>query len=407
MISETQKWVWLSRAIGAGSPKPRKLLECLGSIDAIYAAPQGLFELIRNLVNEKEITRLSDKKLDETDKIISACAKKGIRIIVPTDAEYPKRLADIPNPPTVLYAKGERISADDEVAIAIVGTRKFTKNGAEATAKISSEIAAGSGCIVTGLARGVDTIAAETAISVGGKVYGVLGCGIDVYYPPENKKLYEAVQKNGTVISEYPPGTEPSRFNFPRRNRIISGLSLGTVVVEAPEKSGALITAEYALEQNRDVFAVPCGIFEKSGAGTNKLIKEGATPVLCGRDVLEEYAAMHSDKINLDSIPQKTVDSVNYDENKEPEKKECSSEKDNGEGKLREFSFPDGYLEKLSSDERLVAETIGAKELFADEISAVSGLAAAKVMSLLTLLEIRGCVMKLPGGKYAIKNTVR
>ncbi|MBQ7054722.1 MAG: DNA-processing protein DprA, partial [Oscillospiraceae bacterium] len=209
-------------------------------------------------------------------------------------------------------------------------------------------------------------------------------------YPRGNKRLFAEVENSGTIISEYPPGTEPSRYNFPKRNRIMSGISLGTVVVEAPKRSGALITASLALEQNRDVFAVPGGIFEVAAEGSNELIRAGAIPVMSGFDVMAEYDGNYGICNGV---------KVNYEPVKSPKERdvpvaECQEEK--------KFSFPDGYLDKFSPEERAVIEAIGGQELRADDISEKSGVKMQRLLSLMTLLEIRGAVKQIPGGKYRI-----
>lgn len=382
-MPKKELWIWLSECLNSGSRKIKMVLSHFGTIDAVYAATPEEYEALPHTVNDKDKELLCHKSLVRVQKIVSDCKAKDIRIITPQDEEYPECLWDIPTPPAVLYARGEPLNVKDSPAIAVVGTRHASKNGREAARKIAREIALSGGIVVTGFARGVDTLATEGAVSAGGKTVTVLGCGTDICYPSENKRLMDAVLKNGTVVSEYPPGTRPTRLSFPLRNRIISGLTLGTVVVEAPEKSGALITANFALEQGRDVFSVPAGIFEHASQGSNRLIREGAIAVMSGQDVLSEYAHLFGEKINTDIADSET-------------------EKINEEKK--EFSFPDGYLDKFEGDDRAVMAAIAGNELRADEIAEKSGLKVQRVLALLTLLEIRGHLRQLAGGRFVIKD---
>ncbi len=391
-----EKWIWLSLAFPFGSQKIKRVISHFGSADAVYASDQETLKAACLALTAKELSALSDKSLSEAGKIVSECIKKNIRITAYGEDEYPERLWQIDNPPAVLYLKGEPLCADKEVAIAIVGTRRASGAGEAASEKLGFEISECGGVVVTGLAKGIDACAAEGALKEGGKVLGVLGCGVDICYPRENKRLFNAVEKSGTIISEYPPGTEPSKYNFPKRNRIMSGISLGTVVVEAPRKSGALITAALALEQNRDVFAVPSGIFESVATGSNELIREGAIPVMSGYDVMAEYEGRYGVVI----VARRTDEAEkSKKENIEAQKTRVKNEE---KKKLTEksFSFPDGYLDKFSPEERAILEAIGERELRADDISAISGIKMQRLLSLMTLLEIRGSIKQLPGGRY-------
>ncbi|MBQ8004554.1 MAG: DNA-processing protein DprA [Oscillospiraceae bacterium] len=391
----TEKWIWLSLAMTGGTPRMKRVLMHFGSAEAIYAADEETIRAACLSISGREVEALSDKNLAPAEKIVSECIKKNIRIAPYGSKEYPERLWQIDNPPVVLYLKGEPLCADAEAAVAIVGTRKASAAGKTAAEKIAGEICECGGVVVTGLATGLDTYAAEGALRAGGKVIGVLGCGADICYPRENKRLFAAVEQSGTIVSDYPPGTEPSRFNFPKRNRIISGISLGTVVVEAPKRSGALITASLALEQNRDVFAVPGGIFEMAAEGSNELIREGAIAVMSGYDVMSEYEANYG-----------IAASVRRKEREKSKKEQAEKNAKNNADAMCEgmrekvFSFPNGYLEKFSPQERAILEAIGENELRADDISSQSGVGMQRLLSLLTLLEIRGSIKQLPGGRY-------
>ncbi len=380
-----EKWVWFSESLYKGSRKPSFLLSYFSDVSEIFAADREALAGCGVSLTEKELSALTCKNLDRARKIISDCERAGIRIIPRTSPEYPQRLLEIPDAPILLYAKGKPLSVDDEVLVAVVGTRKASAQGQHAARKLSSEIAEMHGVIVSGMARGIDGIAMSSALDAKGYVIGVLGCGLDICYPRENRELMKRVQTLGTLISEYPPKTKPDKMNFPVRNRILSGIALGTVVIEAPQKSGALITARLALEQNRDVFAVPSGIFEALAAGSNSLIREGAIPVMSGRDVLLEYASLYSHKINLNVNTARASDTP-------PTKQES------------ECVLTDTFLSAHSPDEQAILKAISKGSMRTDEISHEANMPMAKALSLLTLLEIRGSIKQLPGSRFEIKN---
>ena len=365
-----------------------KLLEAFGDVEKIYEATREKCRAAYPRLRDATLSRLEDKSLEGARKIIGSCAQKGIRIITRESREYPERLKNIPAAPIVLYARGEELDIDSAAAIAIVGTRDASDYGEKAARHLGREIAEIGGVVVSGIAKGIDAFAMESAISAGGKCIAVLGCGVDIAYPRENKKLQEKTEKNGIVLSEYPPGTKPDKINFPRRNRIISGLSLGTVVVEAPEKSGALYTAKYALEQNRDVFAVPSGIFDERSAGTNRLIRDGAMPVSSGRDILSEYKHLFGEKLC-------------FDENEPKQKTEAAPKKKEEKPRAaeKEKELPAG----LSERERAIAAVIKNEPRLADEIAHETGLPVSAVLTHLTMLEIRGTVKRLAGSRFILK----
>ncbi|NQT23051.1 MAG: DNA-protecting protein DprA [Candidatus Omnitrophica bacterium] len=232
------------------------------------------------------------------DKEIELIEKLGIKVITIDDKEYPSNLKHIYNPPKVLYVKG-KIVPKDHYSIAVVGARKSSTYGRETAARLARELAEKSITVVSGMARGIDTYAHRGALESGGRTIAVLGCGINIIYPPENKSLMEEISKSGAVISEFPINTPPLRRNFPMRNRIISGLSFGVVVVEAAEKSGSLITASLALEQGREVFSVPGRVDTRLSRGTLALIKEGAKLVENVDDILEEVKAQGIENLEL------------------------------------------------------------------------------------------------------------
>lgn len=275
--------------------------------------------------------------------------------------EYPVILKEIHDPPKDLYIKGEIIK-DDETAIAIVGTRKYSQYGKQVTLDIAGKLAKLGITIVSGLAEGIDTFAHKAALENKGRTIAVLGNGMDKksFFPSCNYQLGEKISQCGAIISEYPEGVRGTQFTFPKRNRIVSGLSLGVVVIEAPEKSGALITAALALEQNREVFAVPGSIYEKNSQGTNQLIKLGAKPVTCPEDILEELNLSHLIKIEKNKI--------------RPENKE----------------------------EEIIFSILSLHPIHIDEIIKKSGLPTSIVNSTLMILELKKAIRNLGKGNYIL-----
>jgi DNA processing protein len=303
---------------------------------------------------------------DEVEKEIEAAEAKGISLIALGDPAYPPVLAEIYDPPSVLYVTGEA-EGWPELCVAVVGTRAVSHYGRRATQYLVRGLAEMGVGIVSGMARGVDSIAHKAALDAGGFTAAVLGSGADVIYPPENKRLYEAIKADGFVVSEYPLGTRPDGKNFPRRNRIVSGLSRAAVVAEAPAKSGALITAAHALEQGRGVFAVPGGIFASKNRGALWLLNQGAVALYDPKQVLEEIA------------PQVEVFGA--------------AEK----GAVREAPpLPDD----LSDDEKAVMEIVADGPVHIDEVGRALGIDAAAVSRVLTILEIKGLVKQLPGKHF-------
>jgi len=288
-MSDTRYWIGLSLVPEVGPVMSKKLLGLLGSPRNIFSAGINDLLAVKGLGREKAESIKNFRQWEVVEKQIRATEQKGIKVVGYDDAGYPGVLKESEGAPIVLYMKGD-YQADDRYGIAVVGSRKHTEYGAVVTDKISGELASSGFTIISGMARGIDTLSHKSALSNGGRTIAVLGSGPDVCYPAENKRLMEKVALSGCVISEFPPGTLPSRENFPRRNRLISGLSLGVLVIEATADSGSLIPVKYALEQNKEVFAVPGNINSENSEGTNRLIKDGARIVLEAEDIIEELA---------------------------------------------------------------------------------------------------------------------
>ncbi len=277
-------WIGFNKIRGIGSVRTQKLLNYFGNLETAWlASPDDLKNAGMNQTIIASIiqTRAEIDLQSELERIESL----HINCMTITDQAYPRRLKDIEHPPPVLFIKGEICEAD-EYAIAVVGTRHKTAYGKQVATELSQFLAGNGITIVSGLARGIDSIAHEAALDAGGRTLAVMGCGVDIIYPPEHRDLACRIQENGALISDYYPGTLPEGINFPPRNRIISGLSMATVVVEAGEKSGALITAEFSANQGREVFSVPGPIFAPHSKGTNRLIRDGAIPLNDFKDIL-------------------------------------------------------------------------------------------------------------------------
>ncbi|MBO6304899.1 MAG: DNA-processing protein DprA [Selenomonadaceae bacterium] len=280
----------LKETHGIGDKVLQDLLARFSFAKAVWEADEGELKQAEVLKEDvlKNFIKFRASNPYFPEKLMESCKKCNAKTVAITDENFPFMLKELKNPPSMLYYKGT-LPAKTDLCIAMVGSRNFTNYGKEAAEMIAEDLARYGVVVVSGAARGIDTAAHVGALKAG-RTVAVLGCGIDYVYPPENRKLfYEIVEKGGAIISEYKPGTSPYPAFFPARNRIISGLSHGTVVVEAGRKSGALITADHAVNDNRDVFAVPGSIFSNMSAGPNWLLTEGAIPARCAEDILKEY----------------------------------------------------------------------------------------------------------------------
>ena len=287
MAEDIFYWLALHLTPGVGSILIKRLLDRFKTPEAVFRAP--LKELLRNEgLGERvagEIQKGPSEKVVKRE--LSRLEKTGGKFVTLKDDDYPKRLKDIYDPPALLYLRGE-LRRKDELAVAVVGSRKTSAYGREVTERIGRDLARHGVTVVSGMARGIDSVAHQGALQGGGRTIAVLGCGVDMIYPSENRNLFHQIIEQGAVLSEFPMGSPPEAGHFPRRNRIISGLSIGVVIVQASAESGSLITAGYALEQGREIFAVPGNIGAEGSRGTNRLIKEGAKLVESSEDILEE-----------------------------------------------------------------------------------------------------------------------
>lgn len=356
-------WVGFNLVKGIGAVRLRGLLDFFGSLEVAWNAPvAGL--LAAGLPGRIIENFLKIRKEGTLERVYDQIQTQGITILTWEDSLYPKRLKEIDQPPPVLYMRGEILDSD-VWSVAIVGTRKVTVYGRQVAEELTAYLARRGIVVVSGLARGVDAVAHEAALNAGGRSYAVLGSGVDIIYPPEHKRLAERMVASGAILSDYAPGTPPDSANFPPRNRIISGLSMATVVVEAGETSGALITATFAAEQGRDVLAVPGNIYAPQSKGTNRLIRDGARPLLKPEDVLE--------MLQLELVQEK---------------------------RQARMVLPADALEAC------ILQALSSQPVHIDEIGMQTGLSIDKVSATLTLMELKGAVRQVGGMNYvAVRET--
>ncbi|MBL8063652.1 MAG: DNA-protecting protein DprA [Anaerolineales bacterium] len=356
-MDEKKYWIGFNLIKGIGAVRMQGLVAYFGDLESAWKADPA--ELTQAGLGVKLVEKvIGARKQVDLNQVWAKIEAQGIKILTWMDEEYPSRLREIDQPPPVLYIRGEYLQ-DDLFAVAIVGTRKVTPYGRQLTEEIASFLAANGISVISGLARGVDAIAHQTALKAGGRSIAVLGSGVDKIYPPEHRGLAEQMMERGAIISDYAVGTPPDASNFPPRNRIISGLSLAVVVIEAAETSGALITAEFAAEQGREVFAVPGSIYAPQSKGTNRLIQKGAQPLLTPADLMQAL-----DLTRMDS--QKTARRI------------------------------------LPSDEteaRLLG-VLSSEPLHVDDIRNRAELPIEKVSAALVLMELKGMVKQVGGMNY-------
>ncbi len=384
-------WVWLSECRGLANREKLLLLERFGTPENIYYADAEEYRLTEGL-SAKSAEALADKATDRIDRILGACERLGLRLLTLQDADYPMRLRNIYEPPCLLYVRGRLPVIDEEAAVAMVGTRGATPYGVNSAEKIAYGLARQGALVISGGARGIDTAAHRGALRAGGRTVAVLGCGLDVKYPEENQWRFEDIAAAGALISEYPPGTPADGWHFPVRNRIISGLSLATLVVEAPEKSGALITAATALEQGRDVFAVPGPIDAPNSRGCNRLIAEGAGLVMDSWDILREYEAQYPHKLLGQRVE------LPHALEQAPEPPVQTAEAVPEEEALPLLDLRSGKTE-LTDDQIRILKALKDGPQQVDDLIETVELPTRRVLSALTVLELDGHVLQ-SGGKH-------
>lgn len=363
MITEENYIMWLTRQDSISAKKMMSLLEYFGSAEEIFKCDAGMLEGTK-LLSDLQMTRILASRNENTiNGYIQELADKGIRFISVNNEEYPYLLKQIYDPPIGLYMLGA-FPDDSLPKVSIIGSRKCSQYGITATYKISKDLAKNGVVIVSGMARGIDSMAHKAALDAGGLTIAVLGSGVDVCYPPENKGLMREIAKNGCVISEFPPSTEPYKAHFPIRNRIISGLSHAVAVVEASKQSGTGITVNQALDQGRDVFAIPGNITSKMSQATNQMIKEGAYPLTEASDILFR---------------------LGFNDEEEDRRSE------------------DKKILSLAPEEKLVYDCISLEPVSTDELVAKTNSRTQTIQYILTMLELGGYIQRIPGQKYIRK----
>ena len=446
MLSEDRLyWVWLAEKCGVASKEFARLI-------ARFENPFEIFRLDAeelyavDCIDDRLRDRLSQKSLEQAYSILKYCSKNGIDIITYGDKRYPLRLKTLEDPPVLLYCIGEFPKFDDRLCIGVVGTRKISAYGMQSTYKISYELASAAVCIVSGMALGVDAVAACAAIEAGGTTVAVLGCGVDVVYPKPHAKLKRAISKHGCVISEYPPAEAPYGSNFPKRNRIISGLCQGVLVIEGNKQSGAIITAEKAISQGREVFALPGKINESNSEGPNDLIQRGVNVALSSDDliyhfdflyhnaidsvelyfarsrsefdasVLEKYgvsAEVHfgasempsvdtkrkADRSNASAVQKSSNTTTKNEDIAVTHKASVNDDSERARGADNSLAV----LESLDSVTRKVFEAMPIDKAISPDEFVANGISIAEAVTSLTMLEIMGLVSSLPGGTYIRK----
>lgn len=397
-------WLWLTGRRGVGLRGLRALLEQFGTPEAVYcAAEQDYPQALR----PEGRASLADKELAPARQILQQCYRKNIHVLTFQDAAYPNRLKNLDDAPLVLYYQGVFPDFDAEPVIAMVGTRKASAYGLLQAKRLGYELGRYGAIIVSGGAAGIDTMALRGAISSGTAPVAVFACGVDIDYPANNRSLFEDLRTHGCVISELPPGTPPLAEHFPPRNRILSGLALGSVVVEAPRKSGALITARHALEQGRDVFTLPGNLGNPTCEGNIQLLKEGAILISEGWDVLQEYTYLYPDlplrQRPLGAMtlgPQETKDNLVVAETSSNPEKTDTKAVDKQEN--RAYIDVQEILPRVSADEAAVLRQLEGGKQPVDRIIDETQLPAGRVLSALTLLEVKGFVKRLPARYYEL-----
>ena len=415
-------WIWLAHRPGVNDRMKVRLLQHFRDPEDIYYADGEGYRHVEGMTAEAE-KALKDKDLSGAEAVLESCRREGLHILTFQDAAYPSKLKNIADPPVLLYYKGQLPDFDALPVIGVVGTRKASAYGMQSAKRMGYQIGKCGGIVVSGMAYGIDGMAMSGALTADQTTVGVLGCGADIVYPLSNRYLFRDVEKSGCILSEFAPGTQPAKWTFPKRNRIISGLSNGVLVVEAPEGSGALITARYALDQGRDVFVVPGNIDQPGFVGNHRLLRDGATLVSSGWDILSEYAALYPDKIrreegtsHLTAYPDEVEKALIPEEKPLPKVAQNRSLpgkskalKKKLEKKTIDNVPPEAYsdvnttLPKLSPEEQLVVDTLASGERLVDDVIAETGLSTGKMLGLLTRLELKGVVKRLPGKRITLK----
>ncbi len=368
--------IWLAQALGAGSDYLTAVSE-FGSEHAFFEASETQWRML-GVFRPAQLERLSKREIERASRYAQICRNNSWHIVTQCSEYYPPHLKNISNSPALIYVNGDLECLKSKLNVSIVGAREASRYGKEVAYRLAASLVKAGATVVSGGALGIDSASHEGALAAGGKTVAVMGCGLGSSYLPENEALRNKISHSGAVISEYLPLTSPTRASFPMRNRIISGMSLATVIVEAGEKSGSLGTARHAISQGRDVCAVPGDAISSAYIGSNILIANGAKPVFSAADVLSDYVYTYPELIDLDKLERKLVSA----EENEPVKQQA----------------PDG----MSENQRRVYDLFGTDEISFDSLVIQSGLTASELSVELTGLEIEGLITACPGNRYKI-----
>lgn len=396
-MSDMKYWIWLLQVMGSHNIKSGQLIEKYGSAEDAYLAIKDGKEKSLSKSENKNAKKI---RIEQSEKIIEQCERTGVDIVTIGDENYPNRLKGIYNPPIILFCMGDISFIDNEVAITVVGTRKPSHYSLQVAREICGNLANMGAVLVSGFALGIDSVAHGEALSHREKTVAVLGCGIDYDYPTSNTKLKRIIAKNGAVISEFLPGAPPLGPNFPQRNRILSGLSLGTLVIEAHKRSGALITAELSIQQGRDLFCIPpADLFDSRYSGVIRFLRDGAIPVFSHLDILYEYYENFSHKLTA-SNPYGDY-SITPQESSVFNVNEKSSSKKQSKKKARQVKKDIPYKD-LDEDQTKIVKLLSDRSYLADELSVLLEMPIDMVLTALTELEIMGIVNAESGQRYSI-----
>ena len=401
MSNNALYWLWLQNALGAGA-ELRDAIEYFGGAKGIYDADEYSLKF-SGIFTPNQVSALSDKSLSKAEDIKSLCKLHGWQIIDFDDEDYPQRLNDVPNPPAVLYVDGDLPRIDDNLYISIVGARKASDYAVKAAEIMSRGVAEHGAVVVSGAALGVDSAAHNGAILCGGKTVAVLGCGFGVNYLISNQPLRDAIKNNGALLTEFPPFTPASKYTFPIRNRIISGISLAVLVVEAGVKSGSLITARYAMEQGREVFAIPCSILEDAFSGTNRLIDDGASVATKPLDLLYPFA----ERFGIDIGSVKTPSEIMKSKPKREQANYNAYENakisfDNNRASRSKRASRQNAASTLDGDNLTVYNALTDELMHIDEITQKTNLPLGSVLTALTTLELMDLAESAGGKRYKL-----
>ena len=408
-------WIWLSTRPNISDRVKRQVLEHFSDAEDVFYADADALRHCPE-ITDPVVQSLLDKGLEEAWQIIDQCRRKAIHILNYCDAAYPNRLKNIADPPLVLYYKGRLPDFDAQPFIGVVGTRKASAYGLTAARKLGYQIACCGGAVVSGAAEGIDAAAMSGALTGNGSVVAVLGCGADIVYPACNRALFTDTERYGCLISEFVPGTKPYGWNFPKRNRIISGLCHGVLVVEAPKKSGSLITAQQAGDQGRDVFVVPGNIDSGVCEGSNQLLRDGGILATSGWDVVGEYEKLFPGKLHPSDQPLPVQLMPNQAEERQlkvaqdtkavektPKKSDAADKKSVDKPEKPPYSDLEKKLPPLNEQEQRIVNELMQGERLTDDVIAATGIAAGQMLGVLTMLEIKGVISRLPGNRIALK----